>query len=45
MCSAEDLVFREEQPAAAIDVAFILLELLTDKENCGKVRKRMGFKK
>lgn len=30
-------------PATAINVAFTLLELLTDKENCNKVRKLMGF--
>ena len=30
-------------PETAIDVAFILLELLTDKDNCNKVKEWMGF--
>jgi len=30
-------------PATAIDVAFALLELLTDKDNCNKVKEWMGF--
>jgi len=30
-------------PATAIDVAFDLLELLTDKDNCNKVKEWMGF--
>lgn len=30
-------------PAAAIDVAFLLLERLTSNENAGKVRRLMGF--
>lgn len=30
-------------PATAVNVAFILLELLTDKENCDKIRRFMGF--
>jgi 4-methyl-5(b-hydroxyethyl)-thiazole monophosphate biosynthesis len=32
-------------PATAVDVAFAMLELLTDKENCGKVKELMGFKR
>lgn len=30
-------------PSTAFDVAFKLLELLTSKENCNKVKKEMGF--
>ncbi|MCQ8212640.1 DJ-1/PfpI family protein [Cetobacterium somerae] len=44
----EDIVIWENiitssGPSTAIDVAFYLLEILTDKENCIVVKKNMGF--
>lgn len=36
-------IITSANPATAINVAFTLLELLTDKENCDKIRKLMGF--
>lgn len=36
-------VITSYNPSTAIDVAFILLEYLTSKENAEKVRKLMGF--
>jgi 4-methyl-5(b-hydroxyethyl)-thiazole monophosphate biosynthesis len=36
-------IITSANPATAIDVAFKLLELLTDKKNCDKVKKLMGF--
>jgi len=36
-------IITSANPAAAVDVAFKLLELLTDKKNCNKVRNLMGF--
>src|SRR4030042_2481333 len=36
-------IITSANPATAINVAFKLLELLTDKENCDKIRKLMGF--
>ncbi len=38
-------IITSTSPATAINVAFKLLELLTGKENCEKVRKFMGFTK
>jgi len=39
-----DPIFRRiEKLAAALDAAFKLLEMLTSKENCGKVKKQVGF--
>ncbi len=38
-------IITSANPAAAINVAFKLLELLTDKENCNNIRELMGFKK
>jgi 4-methyl-5(b-hydroxyethyl)-thiazole monophosphate biosynthesis len=32
-------------PGTAVDVAFALLELLTSKNNCGKIKELMGFKR
>lgn len=40
----DENIITSSSPATAIDVAFTLLELLTDKENCDKVRRFMGFK-
>jgi hypothetical protein len=34
---------RIEKLATALDVTFKLLEMLTSKENYGKVKKQMGF--
>jgi len=36
-------IITSSSPAAALDVAFRLLEMLTSKENCEKVKKCMGF--
>ncbi|MDX8338270.1 DJ-1/PfpI family protein [Draconibacterium sp. IB214405] len=40
---ADDKLITSWNPATAANVAFMLLELLTDKENTDKVRKLMGF--
>lgn len=37
-------IITSYNPATAFDVAFMLLELLTSKENCENVKKLMGFK-
>jgi len=36
-------IITSSSPAMALDVAFKLLEMLTSKENCEKVKKWMGF--
>ncbi|KNF08362.1 DJ-1/PfpI family protein [Gottschalkia purinilytica] len=36
-------IITSYNPATAFDVAFMLLELLTSKENCNRVKKLMGF--
>lgn len=36
-------IITSSSPATALDVAFKLLEMLTSKENCRKVKKWMGF--
>jgi len=36
-------IITSSSPATALDVAFKLLEMLTSKENCEKVKKWMGF--
>ncbi len=36
-------IITSSTPAAALDVAFTLLEMLTSKKNCEKVRRCMGF--
>lgn len=38
-----DNIITSSGPATAIDLAFYLLERLTDKENCIIVKKNMGF--
>lgn len=39
----DDNMITSWNPSTAIDVAFLLLELLTTKDNAGKVRGLMGF--
>ncbi len=39
----DDNMITSWNPSTAIDVAFLLLELLTTKDNAGKVRRLMGF--
>jgi len=39
----DDNLITSWNPSTAIDVALLLLELLTSKSNAGKVRKLMGF--
>ena len=39
----DDNIITSWNPATAIDVALLLLELLTSKENADKVRQLMGF--
>lgn len=39
----DENIITSSCPATALDVAFILLEMLTSKENCEKVKKWMGF--
>jgi protein deglycase len=39
----DDNIITSWNPSTAIDVALLLLELLTSKSNAGKVRKLMGF--
>lgn len=36
-------IITSYNPSTALDVAFKLLELLTSKENCAKVKNLMGF--
>ena len=36
-------IITSNSPSTAVDVAFVLLELLTNKENTMKVRNLMGF--
>ncbi len=36
-------IITSYNPSTAFDVAFMLLELLTSKENCNNVKKLMGF--
>lgn len=36
-------IITSSAPGAALDVAFTLLEMLTSKKNCEKVRRGMGF--
>jgi 4-methyl-5(b-hydroxyethyl)-thiazole monophosphate biosynthesis len=36
-------IITSSTPAAALDVAFKLLEMLTSKKNCEKVKRWMGF--
>lgn len=40
----DDNIITSSNPGTAIVVAFILLEMLTSKENAGKVKDLMGFK-
>jgi protein deglycase len=39
----DDNMITSWNPSTAIEVAFLLLELLTTKDNAGKVRQLMGF--
>ena len=39
----DENIITSSSPATALDVAFTLLEMLTSKKNCEKVRKWMGF--
>lgn len=39
----DDNIITSYNPSTAFDVAFILLELLTSKENCMNVKRLMGF--
>lgn len=36
-------IITSSSPATALDVAFKLLEMLSSKENCTKIKKLMGF--
>ena len=39
----DENIITSSCPATATDVAFTLLELLTDRDNCNKVKEWMGF--
>ncbi|MFB0508189.1 MAG: DJ-1/PfpI family protein [Thermodesulfobacteriota bacterium] len=39
----DENIITSSAPAAALDVAFKLLEMLTSKKNCEKVKRWMGF--
>jgi len=39
----DDNIITSWNPSTAIDVAFLLLEKLTDKQNAQFVKKQMGF--
>jgi len=39
----DENIITSSSPATALDVAFKLLEMLSSKENCTKIKKLMGF--
>lgn len=41
----DDNIITSWNPSTAIDVALLLLEMLTDKVNAGSIREMMGFEK